>query len=274
MRISPLSRLTVVIAAGTLACADGMAPAARLPLSVSFATSSSVGVNASASGSATRDRASADIAGSDALIISKAQLVVARMELSRVGAVCNSDEAAGDVEHADDNECAELEVAPGVIDLPVNGTVVDALTISIPAGTYSSLEAKVRPIGGNRGRGHGSAAFLLAHPDLEGVSVLVQGTFNGDPFTFTSDVSTGAEQHFEPPLEVGDAPLNITVHVDLANWFASSTGAVIDPRTAAAGTENARIVASNIKRSFRAFRDDDHDGHDDHGDRGGDAGNH
>ena len=66
------------------------------------------------------------------------------------------------------------------------------------------------------------------------------------------------------------------VHVDLATWFASGAGRLVDPRTAGAGTDNARIVSRNIKRSFRAFRDDNHDGHDDHadrGERGGDDGN-
>ena len=275
MRVSLLPGLMIAVAGSTLACADGTAPAARRPLSVSFTTSSSIAASTSAAGSRTPAPASFDVVGSDALVISRAQLVLARMELVRAGATCTSDDAAGDDDnHADDHDCAELELAPSVIDLPVNGTVVDALTVSVPAGTYSSLEAKVRPVRGNSGHGHGSAAFLAAHPELEGVSVLVQGTFNGEPFTFTSDVSTGAEQRFDPPLEVGDSPLNLTVHVDLATWFASSSGGLIDPRAAGPDTRNGRIVADNIRRSFRAFRDDDHDGHDDHGDHGGEGGHH
>lgn len=275
MRVNPLAGLMIAVAGGTLACADGTAPEARRPLSVSFITSSGTAPSASAAGSRTPARASLDVAGSDAFVISRAQLVMARMELVRAGATCASDDAAGDDDdHADDDDCAELELAPSVIDLPVNGTVVDALTVSVPAGTYSSLEAKVRPVRSNSGHGHGSAAFLAAHPDLEGVSVLVQGTFNGEPFTFTSDVSTGAEQAFDPPLEVGTTPLNLTVHVDLATWFASSSGGLIDPRSAGVGTANGRIIADNIKRSFRAFGDDDRDGHDDHGEHGGEGGHH
>lgn len=268
MRINPASLPVLLVASAAMACADGTAPGARRPVSVSFTTVNTATTTASVTG-LFPDHPLNDVVGSDALVISRAQLVVARIELVRAGAVCTSENAAGDDDdHGDDSNCAELELAPRVVDLPVNGTIVDALSVNIPAGTYSELEAKVRPIRGNSGRGHGSATFLAAHPELEGVSVLVAGTFNGEPFTFTSDVSTGAEQHFDPPLEVGDNPLNVTVHVDLATWFASGAGGLIDPRTAGPGTDNARLVAQNIRRSFRAFRDDDHDGHDDHGGHG------
>lgn len=270
-RISPASFLILVLTWATWACSDGTGPSPRLPLTVSFSAAGSVTADATAPGDLAPNGSLADAVSGDALVITRAQLVVARMELARAGAVCTSDDAAGDDDDGDD-DCAELELAPSVVELPVNGTVVDELSVAVPAGSYSALEARMRPIRDNGGRGHGSAAFLLAHPDLEGVSVLVEGTFNGSPFTFTSDVSTGAEQTFAPPLDVGDTPLNLTVQVDLAAWFASSSGGLIDPRTATAGTEDARLIAANIKRSFRAFRDDDHDGHEDHGDHDGDGG--
>ncbi|MFL5608108.1 MAG: hypothetical protein ACJ8AD_16775 [Gemmatimonadaceae bacterium] len=56
---------------------------------------------------------------------------------------------------------------------------------------------------------------------------------------------------------------NVTVSVDLTNWFRTRSGALIDPSTANAGGPNAVLVAENIKRSFHAFRDDDRDGDDD-----------
>lgn len=272
MRINPGVIPALALAVAAVGCADGTAPATRQPVSVSFSTASTTTATTPTASriGAVPDRALNDVAGSDALVITKAQLVVARMELVRAGATCTSDDAAGDDDnHGDDHDCAELEVAPQVVDLPVNGTMVDALNVALPAGTYSALEAKVRPIRASSGRGHGSATFLAAHPELDGVSVLVQGTFNGQPFAFTSDVATGVEQRFDPPLDVSDAPLNVTVNVDLASWFASGATGLIDPRTAGPGTDNARIVAANIKRSFRAFRDDDHDGHDDHGEHDG-----
>lgn len=45
-----------------------------------------------------------------------------------------------------DHDCAELALVPRVVDLPVNGTTVDGLTVALPAGTYAALEARVRPM--------------------------------------------------------------------------------------------------------------------------------
>lgn len=246
------------------ACAaDSTAPggSARQPLTVSFATSATSGATfAIAPANAT--------SGADVLVITKAQLVLARIELERVGATCSSDAAAGD-EHGDDDTCAELELAPSVVDLPVNGTVATALNVTVPAGTYSSFEARIRPVESNGGRdGAGTAAFLAAHPDLAGVSVLVEGTFNGKAFTYRGSPRAKLESDFNPPLAVTTAGANLTVHVDLANWFKSQSGAFIDPSTGNAGGTNASLISANIMRSFRAFRDDNRDGHDDHGEHG------
>ena len=233
-------------------------------MTVSFSTSASTGASASLSASA------ASAPSVDVLVISKAQIVLARLELERVGAECTSEEAAGDDNpHGDDDSCAELELAPSVVDLPVNGSVATALNVTVPAGTYSSFEAKIRPVDTNRGHnGAGSAAFLAAHPDLAGVSVRVEGTFNGKPFVYRGSPRTDLESSFNPPLTVTSAGANITVNVDLARWFKTASGAFIDPATGNAGGTNANLVAANIRQSFRAFRDDDRNGRDDHGEHG------
>lgn len=252
-------------AGATLAsCADSTGPGAsgRQPMSLSFSTSASAGASASLSASAGNASTGADV-----LVITRAQLVLARLELERVGATCTSDAAAGDDDHGDDDKCAELELAPSVVDLPVKGGVVTALNVTVPAGTYSSFEAKIRPVEANHGsKGAGSAAFLAAHPDLAGVSVRVEGTFNGTAFTYTGSPHAKLESAFNPPLAVTSTGANITVHVDLATWFKTASGAFIDPATGNAGRANAALISENIKRSFHAFRDNDHNGDDD--DRG------
>lgn len=265
MRTTLLSLVGLLGAASTLACADGTGPKAGQPISLSFTTSGTAG--ASLSRSLDPAAASFSTTGSpDVLTISKAQVVVARTELERVDAACTSDEAAGDDEHeSDDDGCEELQLAPAIVDLPVgpNSTVVNAITVNIPAGTYSELKAKVRALRSIDGRGRGAADFIAAHPEFDGVDVRVEGTFNGTPFVYTGSVSANVERHFSPPLVVGAAPLNVTVDVDLAHWFRDRSGALIDPSTAKPGTVAGTIVENNIRQSFRAFRDDDHDGHDD-----------
>jgi hypothetical protein len=252
---------SILVACATLAaCADSTNPAGKIPMSVSFTSGSSAG--ASLSSSPATSTPGTATSGTDVLVVTKAQLVVARMELQRSGASCGSTAVAGD-DDVDEHECAELTVAPSVVDLPVNGTVASALSVTIPAGTYSALEAKIRPVHGDGDRGRGASAFLKANPDLAGVSVRVTGTFNGKEFTYTGSPRAEFETAFEPALTVDAAPVNLTINTDLSIWFKSQSGALIDPSTANAGGANVNTVANNIRRSFRAFRDDDHDGHED-----------
>jgi hypothetical protein len=247
--------------------ADGIKPDDNVPMTVSFSAVSSTGASASSSPATAATRVLSITSGSDVLTITNLQLVVARLELQRAGATCASTAAAGD-DDMDEHECAELELAPTVIDIPVDGTIVSALNTAIPAGTYSALEAKIRPVradgGGDHGRG--SSSFLTAHPDLAGVSVRVTGTFNGTPFTYTGAPKVEVERVFDPPFSVDATHPNLTVNADLSNWFKSQSGALIDPATATAGSANGVIVSDNIRRSFKAFRDGDHDGRDDDGD--------
>jgi hypothetical protein len=149
----------------------------------------------------------------------------------------------------------------------VDDAVVSKLTVKIPEGSYSSLEAKIRAVRADNDRGRGSSEFLTANPDLAGVSVRVTGTFNGTPFTYTGVPRIKLEREFDPALDVSAEPVNLTVHVDVSNWFRKQ-GALIDPSTANAGGPNAETVANNIKRSFRAFRDRDRDGREDDDRRG------
>ena len=139
----------VATSLGLAACADTTRPGAEMPMSVSFST----GATAGASFSRSAVSPSFDVTttqGTNTLVITKAQLVVARMELAQVGATCSSTEAAGDDERDDHerSECAELTLTPTIVDLPVNDAVVSTLAVTIPAGTYTALEAKIRAIRG------------------------------------------------------------------------------------------------------------------------------
>ena len=251
--------------AALAACAgDSTGPGAsgRMPVSVSFTTAKTSGAAASLSDLGGSTGSFAATSGADVIVISKVQLVLARIELERVGATCASTAAAGD-DRNDDN-CAELELAPRVVDIAANGAITTALDATVPAGTYAALEAKIRPVEANRERdGVGSAAFLAANPQFAGVSVRVEGTFNGKPFTYMGAPRAELERVFSPPLTVTDKGANITVQVDLASWFKTSAGALINPETANAGGTSANLVAENIRRSFKAFHDDDRNGRDD-----------
>ena len=252
----------VVIASALTACSSDSTNPGNTPgaVSLSFATTGSTTTSASVAPSSSSVLALA--AAADSLVITKAQVVLARLELQRSGATCTSTEVAGDDDTADSSSCAELELAPSIVNLSVNGSVTQALNSSIPSGTYTAFEAKIRAVEAKR---TASTAFLAAHPEMVGASVRVEGTFNGKAFTYIGAPKAELEGLFNPPLVADSTGANITINVDLATWFRTSSGTLLDPATANAGGTNAELVSSNIARSFKAFRDDDHDGHDDHG---------
>lgn len=258
---SPSTAALLLASLAGIACSGATSPDAGRELTVSFSAQAPASPSALSLVSVS-SRAISVTTGSDVLAISRIQLVLARMELVHAGGACDSGESAGD-DMVDDHACTELELAPSVVDLPVDGAVAGVLSVDVPPGEYSALEAKIRAIGAGEGRGAGSRAFLEAHPELAGVSVVVTGTYNGVPFTWTGAPRAEFESTFAPALAVDDAPVNLTVHADVTTWFKTKSGTVIDPSTALPGGPNAGLVTDNIRRSFKAFRDDDRNGHDD-----------
>lgn len=188
------------------------------------------------------------------LIINRVQLVLSELELERAGiAGCDGD---------DDDLCEgeELEFGPMLVDFPVNGTLTTPVSVEIPAGRYTELEYEIEaPESGESG----VSAFLAANPGFQGVSIRVEGTFNGEPFIYVTDLEAEVELEFAPPLEIGADASNITVNADMSRWFLDASGRVIDPNTANRGGTNESLVENNIESSFSAFDDDDRDGHDD-----------
>src|SRR5438309_5076444 len=185
--------------------------------------------------------ASAD-AGGGSISLSAAQVTLKEIELT-TGMSCEAGtdntaaaDASGD-EHDDD--CAELELGPLQVNLPLDPTTKLILDALVPAGTYGGVQAK-----------------------LEGVTV--SGTFTpaggtGQAFTFTSNAEAEIQMEFPTPITVGPASSNFTVSVDVASWFKDASGAFLDPNDPA----NGETINANIRHSFRAFGDQDQDGVDD-----------
>jgi hypothetical protein len=232
---------------GVSACSDATSSAGHHPLTVSLTTQSQGAV--------------ADItisAGSNALVITKAQLLARRIELAPAGATaCAGVQESGDDSGDVEDGCAEVETGPTLLDIPLDGTTKTSMTASVPPGSYRALEVRIGPItSGNRS----SQAFILAHPEFKNLSVRVEGTFNGKAFVFTSPIDTRIETAFSVPVTVDASNPNVTIAIDLSNWFSDGSGGTLDPSNSA----NAARISANIAGSLRAFEDDDHDGHDDH----------
>jgi len=194
--------------------------------------------------------------GSNTLVIDRVQLVLREIELKRTEVTTSCDGSGHD-------SCEQLELGPILLDLPlVSGSVTHSFTVPVTAGSYDEVEFKIQPASHDDSP---DAAFVQAHPDLAGVSVQVDGTFNGVAFTYTSDLSAEEEIELSPPLDVAEsATADLTLLVDLDRWFRSGAGLLVDPASANAGLANEALVESNIRATLHAFEDENHDAMDDH----------
>lgn len=257
--VVPVAALVSLAACGASGDVTGTA---RQPVSLSFTTRAAPAASPSLSG--TQSRADLVLGTNGELVLTKVQVVLSRIELTRTDAVsCVNDDSTRDDSGRDSAEaehegCEQVSGKPVVLDIPVDAAVHTAINVPLSAGTYTKLEARVAP----------AAEVTTTNPELAGASIRVTGTFNGTAFTFTTALRRKIEMEFHPPLVVDATTKNATVNIDVSSWFKSASGAVIDPATANAGGVNADLVRSNIRASFRAFEDDDKVG-DDHGHHGG-----
>jgi hypothetical protein len=207
------------------------------------------------------------------LVLNNVQIVLGKLELDRTG----SADCVGEIEDSGDDhgrigeECEDVSRDPVLVDIPVDGTLHPIMNIPLAAGSFSQLEAKIEPAKDR------NTEFNAANPKLVRNSVRVRGTIkrNGVPtaFDFTAPVRAKLEMEFDPPLVIDATTRNATVSLDVSRWFLDSSGNVIDPATATAGSTNLRQIESNIRRSFHAFEDDHERGEDHHeGHNGNDDG--
>lgn len=231
---------TIVAASTFAACSSSSDLAPGGSSHIAFTSSSTLGASA----------ATVPItSGAHTLDLTQATLTVAHLELKRVQTnACSGDDAladdGGDSAHTTTTgveDCAELDVGPTTVDLPLSGGMVTLPANALPAGTFRELEVRVS-------------------------QVELKGTFDGKAFDVTLLVNAREEIEFDTPVVVTDgAPTSITINVPVGNWLTNADGSLIDPTTVASNPTLLDLVRSHIRASLHAFEDEDHDGHDDHG---------
>lgn len=244
-----MNRFAVVITAAALmaACGDSTAPTAGTGVSLTFASDVP---GPAAAPSAPTGLAMAPISdGTNTLDVTSVRVVLREVELK--GAETTDCDAEPD-------GCESFETGPIVVDLPVDGSTTQDVSIQIPAGTYDEVEFDIHEVS------EADGAFLTANPELAGKSIVVEGTFNGEPFTFETNMSQEQEFELSPPLVVadGDAATNVTIRFDVSTWFLDGQGNLFDPSTASTGQPNESVAEENIQNSIKAFEDHDRDGDD------------
>lgn len=263
--------LAVLTAAALIACSEGTGPGNKPLISFNVSTSSgTVGNLQSVSDTV--------VGGANTLVLDQVELVLRDIRFKRINDDACDDEgddivvrpaSHDDGENGDDgNEdaCETVNAGPFLLDLPLGSGVEKVFSVPVDTGTFDELRIRLHKPEDD-GSDPADVAFLAAHPDFAGLSIRATGTWNGTPFTFTSDLDAEQEMQLNPPLVVTDAGANVdvTLKVDVATWFADGNGGLVDPATAGKGGQNENLVRDNIQNSFDAFQDEDHDGEHDGG---------
>lgn len=146
----------------------------------------------------------------------------------------------------------EVSVGPFIVDLQgaaLNGGVQQVFDAEVPVGTYREVKFEIHRLDETSG---------VADPVWKTASILIDGKVDGSPFTFSSGLDEEQEREARIAVEAGQN--NITLNVDPANWFVStSDGGRLDPRDSSSRSQ----IESNIKSSIDTMEDDDEDGHED-----------
>lgn len=180
------------------------------------------------------------------------------MEIDRIRVViANPRVKPSGVTSCDGGACVDVPAPVTLVELPLAEGLVRLGSVALEDGTWDGFEVEVRaPVSGE------DDEFLQDHPDFEGVSVRVEGTFEGQPFQFATDVDASILLTLDPALmlDPNQSSANATVVVNFGGWFKDADGVLFDPATAESGGENESLTESRITNSIQAFQDNDQDG--------------
>lgn len=186
-----------------------------------------------------------NVAQSSHLTITEAKILIREIELET------------DLEDdglADDS--LEFETGPLAVNLNLDGSVNPISVNEVPAGRYDEIEFEIHKPEDNETPP--DPDFKIGTSGDERFSVIVHGTYNGQDFLYRSTESMEQEIELNTPLviEDGQGNINVTLSVDLGQWFVDENGNDLDPTL----EDNRDKIDDSIKRSFKAFKDDDEDG--------------
>ena len=204
--------------------------------------------------------------GADTIVFSSVEIVLRDIKLKRVGVFqCDTTAVASssDDDEMEFEDCEEFKTGPILLSLPLNGAVSQEVVIPIDSGTFSEIEFKVHKPGDDSA----DVAFTQLHPTFDKTSIRATGTFNGQAFTYETDLDVEQEIDLVPPLVIDamTTSTNVTIQVNLSDWFRDLSGGLVDPSTGNKGGANEGLVKENIKRSMKGFEDRDRDGVDEEG---------
>jgi hypothetical protein len=180
---------------------------------------------------------------SNAIVITSAKIMISNLRVK--GSYIDTTNAENDP----DVDEVMLKEGPFVLDLNLANDSNVVTVNTIQAGTYYGAKFEIHKLSENE-----------VSPDSEFVdmatgktyTVIVQGEYNGSPFTFKSTTSAKELVVFQNPVSVTSTGfINVTLLVDPYSWF-TVNGQVLNP----ADPNNSESINSQIRASFmQGYRD-------------------
>lgn len=183
-----------------------------------------------------------DTAGNEATIDGMA-LVVGSIEIRPAGT--SSCEGGGD--------CVQVADQPLFLPVPLDGSVHTVNPAGrLEAAPYGGIHLQLRTVEESDG------AVVDSFPEIEGASMLLEGTYNDSSFVLAAGSDAPVALDLSSSLDLSGAPssANITILADSRSWLVSDEGVLMDPDSSGV----AREVADNVIESLSAFPDEDADG--------------
>lgn len=158
------------------------------------------------------------------------------------------------------DDSLDFSTDPLVVVLNLDGSLNEVAVSDAEPGSYDEIRFDVHKPEDNETPP--DPEFKTGDSGNERFSVIIRGTCDGQEFVYRSNENMKQELELTTPLVIdGDTGnLNVTLTVDLSQWFTDEDGNPINP----ANPDNENAIDESIKRSFEgAFEDNDQDGEQD-----------
>ena len=157
-----------------------------------------------------------------------------------------------------DTDSMDFENGPIVVNLDLSGEVQIVSAANVPQGVYDHIKFEIHKPNANEDLP--DPDFITGSSGNDRYSIIIIGTYNSNRFVFMSRNTINQSVTIDPPVEIADSVgvANLTLAVNIANWFSDGVGGYLDPTDT--GASNVAAIENTIRASFRGFKDNNKDG--------------
>lgn len=157
-----------------------------------------------------------------------------------------------------DEDSLDFRSETMVAELNLDASPLELAVSNIPFGTYHKVSFRIHKP--DSAETPPDSDFKIGESGDERFSVIVDGMYDANPFTYRSSKSMQQKVDFEEDLVVDETTgdINVTLLVDVSTWFKDRDGNDLDPTDDR--SSNTSEIDKSIRESFRIFKDNNKDG--------------